>query len=87
MRIFVNATVSSTFGDKSPAWPQRAIHSGNHQVRTLNPVQHGITKYGVELFRVRQVFAADHVRVHTGDYFTSKIDEFFRQDPVASATR
>jgi len=29
----------------------------------LNPVQHGITKHGIEFFLVRQVFAADRVRV------------------------
>src|SRR6202790_4598276 len=38
----VNATVATTFSNKSPAWFQRTIHSSNHQIRALNPVQHGI---------------------------------------------
>src|SRR6202035_4517895 len=55
----VNATVASEFSNKSAAWFQRTIHSSKHHICTPDPVQHGITKHGIEFLLVRQVFAAD----------------------------
>jgi hypothetical protein len=56
----LNATVASAFSNKSAAWFQRTIHSSQHHICTPNPVQHGITKHGIEFLLVRKVFAADH---------------------------
>jgi len=55
--------VPSTFRNKSPAWSQRTIDPSQHRIRTLNPVQHGVTKDGIEFFLVLQVFAAHRVGV------------------------
>src|SRR5262249_54263026 len=88
----VNATVAPTFSNKSPTWFQRTIHSSNHQIRTLNPVQYSITKHCIEFFPVRQVFAADHMRVQSepprgldlrgtridGNHFTPQIRQLLR---------
>jgi hypothetical protein len=96
----VNATVASAFSNKSPAWFQRTIHSSQRHIGTLNPVQHGVTEYGIEFFVEQQLFAADRVRVQAElprgfdlrdagidrNHFTTQIRQPFREYAV-SATK
>jgi hypothetical protein len=96
----VNTTVAATLSDKSATRFQRPIHSSKHHICTLNPVQYGITKHGIEFFVVWQLFSANRMRVqaetpgglnlrNTGidrNHVAPKIHELFREYAV-SATK
>src|SRR5262249_41203561 len=56
---FVNATVASTFCNKAPTRFQSTIHSSQHRIGALDPVQHSVAEHGIEFLFVLQLFGVD----------------------------